>query len=285
MTVIIDLPGAMKCPDGFWTKHVELEELTGAEENILLDVTRDPKNKEEVKVPFRERALQVLSRCTSKIGGVSRPSGSTSKTDPLFFYAAWKAAFLSDRHYAWIRLRQESVLDGDSFAFHTQCPKCGHEPSGRHTVNLNDLEVTRLPIETFENPDAFLYTLPKSGKVVEWSHPTGVEEEHIEKLFTKSANHLRTGMLVLRTRTIDGKKATESALADIGKKDLQSLSVEMSSKDFGIDISVETVCEKEECGHVYKKNLPVSSNDFFFPLEDLSSSRMTSSSSSLVIRP
>lgn len=276
LTMLIQLPGAIRLPNNTFTKDVELHEMGGAEEDILVDARRDPKKKDTLKVPFRERALQILSRCTDRIGDLRRPDGMTPKTAPLFFYETWRKAYLADRNFAWVRLRQESTVDGDFFKFDTQCTHCGNVPKEKASLDLNEQKVNSIPLSAFSDPDYFLITLPKSGKVITWDFATGEEEEDIEELLERRADTLRTSSLLLRVRCINGVKATREDLADIGRKDLDFLATTMDKRAFGMDMDITIPCTNPDCGKDYTTKVPFHLNSFFFPSEALSSLRTTS---------
>lgn len=265
--MIIELPGGIQDGEGTWTKEVVLREMTGHEENILADATKQPGKKNTLKVPMRERTLQILSRCTEKIGDEVRPDNKTAKELPLHFYPHWKKAFLPDRDLAWVRLRQISVEDGDKFSFHTECPHCKEKSKTTFTVDLNDQDVKSLPLEEVTGgPHEF--TLP-SGVVIAWNHNTCADEEVVEKILDTSMHKWKTSLLATKVKLIDGKRCTEELLADLSKKDLAAAWTEVSVKHaFGFDRTIEVTCTNPDCGLDFEDKVPVMDHGFFFPASE-----------------
>lgn len=279
MTRQIRLAGAIRQTSGVWTKDVELRGMKGREENILLNTQRDPKAKKEDKdkplLEFSERKYRILSACTESIGTERRPDGQTSKTHPLYFYDHWRKAFLPDRELAWMRLRQESVPDGDQYKFFTACPHCGYTPKGRTICFLDEQEVKEVPLENFVEEGYQETVLPLSKMAVLWKYSDGTMENDIRKLMTKETDQARTDMFLARCVSLDGEPASAEVLEDLWKKDLDFLTQNITERGFGVELAAKVTCSRPLpdrgddngvlCGKDYYEPLPLDNLDFFFP--------------------
>lgn len=281
MTREIKLAGALRQTDGKWTKDVEIRAMKGREENILLSTKRDPNSKPDEKdkplMDFSERKYRILSACTERIGDERRPDGQTSKTHPLYFYNHWKKSFLPDRDLAWMRLRQESVPEGDEYKFFTVCPHCGYSPKGRVICFLQEQEVKEVPLENFVEEGYQETVLPLSKIAVLWKYSDGTMEDNIRKLMMKETDEARTEMFLARCISFDGQPAEASIIEDLWKKDLDFLMQNITERGFGIELSAKVTCSRPlpergadqkdwvRCGKDYYEPLPLDRLDFFYP--------------------
>ena len=87
-TMNLSLPHAIQEPDGSWTKEVEIDEMTGEEEDILTDLTRASGGTGTYQVSGPDRITKILSRCTVRIGNTVRTKDRF--VEPDFFLKAWK---------------------------------------------------------------------------------------------------------------------------------------------------------------------------------------------------
>ncbi len=267
--MLVQLPIALKQSDGTLTKEVEIEEMTGTEEDILSDQTRAPGGKGVLAVPVSLRMSRILSRCTVRVGKDVRPAGKTRKHLPDFFLNHWQKATLIDRGYTTVRLRQLSL--GDAYTFSDNCPSC-KKVIPEITIMLNELEVSEIPLEKIS--DTYSFTT-KNGRTILWrmlrSDPDDVK---LEEILERRKADLPTALIQLRVVSIDGAKPSPEELQEMGTLDRQNLLADFDDVECGIDTDIQIVCDS--CDSEFWRKLPVGKASFFFPSGTRSASKGTS---------
>lgn len=259
MAMVITLPNAIRQTDGTWTKEVELDEMTGEEEDILADQTRRPGGKGVLAKSPSQRMTEVLARCTLRIGKETRPDGKTRDTAPMYFRRLWEQAIINDRGFATIRLRQYSL--GDKYVFEDVCPVCSKELKNV-TVDLADLKVTETPIEKVAAVHP--YTTP-SGLKVEWRSLVGLDEDKVATIVRERKSDFLSGIFLLRLATIDGQTATNDMVKKMRSSDRRAIMAQFDETEGGIDTQVEIVCDEPSCEALFTRKLNVGDPAFFFP--------------------
>lgn len=274
------LPNAIKTPSGIWTKVVEIASMTGREEDILQDQRMAPGGKGRMLRSPSERMTEILSRCTVSVGGdescptpEARPEGKDRKSAPLYFQNMWKNAFMNDRGYVVIRLRQYSL--GDEFIYETNCPHCKKELK-QVRVELDRLEVSDRPIEMVTQ-DEFSVKLPDSGDRAVWRMLTGKDEEILREIQESRKADRGTAFLRLHLLTVGGVRVTDEVVRDLSSRDRRALTDEFQRTEGGIDTRIELTCDS--CGFEFSQMLNVGHPNFFFPSVHRSGSSMTSDTS------
>jgi rRNA maturation protein Nop10 len=264
MTLNVTLPLGIKSPDGTWTKEVELEEMTGVEEDILADSRRvqvggKGKRKGEMVKSNSRRFTEILSRCTVRMGGCTRPGGQTKRSAPAFFENAWEQAFSTDRVAALIRLRQISL--GDVYDIKTTCPACGVELF--RALNLDDLEVKSLPIEDIRKNEGVFQKTLKTGKLISWKILRGVDEPKMVQLLRERGADIGTALIALHLTDFGGVVPTDEMLQELSARDRAELRIAFDEEAGGIDTSAEIGCSA--CEHEFSLQVSPATPDFFFP--------------------
>lgn len=270
---VIELPGAMRQTDGTWTKEVEIDEMTGEEEDILADQRRAPGGKGVLLKPAYQRITEVLSRCTKRVGTEARPEGKDRFNDPGYFERHWEEAYSNDRGFAVIRLRQLSL--GDEYVFSQVCPSCKKDIKGV-TIDLADLDVTSQPLEQARVTERKL-TLP-SGLPVVWRPLVGKDEARQVEMVHAHESDLVSAVLFLRLVSIGGEQPNFDKVRRLSTNDRRALRLAYDQGEAGIDTEVQITCDNKECREEFSKQLNVGRVDFFFPSATPSASKQTSSS-------
>lgn len=274
-TMELELPNGIQQPDGVWTKRMEISEWIGDDENALVDQTREA-GKGTYSKSFSQRILGILSRCTVRVGNVTRPDGKDRFTNPAYFEGILGSAYSDDRSFMVIRLRQLSL--GNEYKFSETCSDCKKELK-RVTVDLSTLEVTDIPLEVAAMSTHTL-KLPRSGAVVEWRFLKVGDDRVIEEIVkTRKADFL-TAIMAQRIASVDGgtpEGGCHHWLNRLAARDRRALADAFDSTGGGIDTTLQITCDNPECGHEFSKRINVSGkSDFFFPSATPSNTRSSS---------
>lgn len=260
-TVVISLPNGIQQSDGAWTKEVELDEMTGFEEDILADMRRDPKRKGKLLKSGNARMTAVLARCTVRIGSEKRPADSkrfAHVTD--FFEKHWGEAYLADRAFALIRLRQLSL--GSNYAFPATCPSCGFEHK-KLIVDLSTLVVNEITLEVAQK-EHHQITLP-SGTNVAWRFLKGKDGDLIDDMKKQNPSAFMTAMLFMKLVKVNGESPTFELLQRWKSSDRNFFLQALDGAEGGIENRVKNTCANPDCGEEFETSIDAGSRSFFFP--------------------
>lgn len=266
MTLKVTLPLGIQAPDGTWTKEIELEEMTGVEDDILADtrrvqVTTKGKKKGDPIKSTSKKFTEVLSRCTVRIGNCSRPDGQTRKSNPAFFESTWDKAFVADRATALIRLRQLSL--GDSYKFSVECPHCHTELS--RSVDLSELEVKEMPLAALSKNDGVFEKTLRNGRLVSWKILRGLDEPKMAYIVKERGADILTALITLHLVSYCGSEVSDEIIRDLSSSERRELPAIFDGESGGIDTELEIECSNEECGGKFSHRITPASPDFFFP--------------------
>lgn len=226
-------------------KSVEMQEMTGHEEDLLADQSKQASG---------DLIDEVVARCIVKLGSIERPRPSRDK----FFMKHVQSLLMTDKTFLLIRLRQLSL--GDDMVFSATCPSCKHNHP-RVTINLNDLKVTEMEDPTQRE---WTITLPASKKVVTLKAMDGIDGQRARKLMKQNKSDLVSAAMFVRVKDIDGKKLNSvSELKNLSVRDRDYIRQHLTKGEGGIDTTVEVQCEA--CAEEWKMGLPVGDISFFFP--------------------
>jgi len=259
----LTLPNAIQTSTGKWTKSVSIDEMTGREEDILADRARDATGKGTLLRSMSRRMSEILSRCTIAVGDEKRPDGRDRKSLPDYFTPVWEQAFLADRGFAMIRLRQLSL--GNDYIFKTACPSCKKELK-RVKVELDRLDVTSVPLEIASMP-AHEFTLPKSNKRLTWRFLKGTDEEYLSDTIRVDRSKYLSMILARRILQVDGSERAPGVafVEDLPAMDRRLMGQHFDASEGGIDTEIQVVCDG--CERQFSQRLDVAGADFFFPSE------------------
>lgn len=257
---ITRLPNGIKAPNGEVTQHIVLDELTGYEEEILLDTTIK-KGTGELSKSATDRLTEVFSRCTLMIGSDKRPNGMTRMNNPTYFHASWADAILNDRSFMLYALRRLSL--GDTYKTTKLCPKC--EKELELTVNLADLNVQYADINDVK-VGQFSIKLPRSGDDVVWRFLRGAkDEEAIADMASDKFNGIRaSAMLFQRIVSINGEAPTVTQVVGWSRRDREALTADFDTREGGVESKIMAKCDGKDCHNSFAFGL-VGARDFLFP--------------------
>ena len=281
--LILDLPNGIKTPGGKWTKKVVIDEMTGDEEDILVDQTRDTKGTGTYSKSIPKRLSEILSRVTVSMGDEKRPDGKDRWTLPDFFKDAWAAAFSSDRVFSMIRLRQNTLLGGNDYKFSTPCPTC-KKVLENIIVPLNELEVVSIPLADVQKVREV--ALPKSGDKVQWDCLKGEEDEiAVSAIMENQKDQFISSVMYRKIKKVNGDPVTSEKYGGLqyvkrmNVGDRRYIGTHFDMNEGGIETDIKITCPK--CNVEFLKKLdPLGDLSFFFP-----SGTSTTSSSISALSP
>lgn len=244
----LELIGGYIDPDGRRYYIASLREMTGHEEDILVDA----------KSPFYRRMTKIMANCMERIGD-GDGNWITEKAKMLMVVDNLTAV---DRAQIMFWLRRISVPNGNIFTFTMNCPSCGNK--FRHSVDLSDLK--EVPMK---DPSKRVYevTLP-SGKIARCHIMLGKNEAAAAEA-VRQTKDVFSAQILARVDEIDGKPATMYSVKDLSFRDRHHLRRTFEEMEGSIDTEFEIVCDR--CGTQFDADIDVSSKDFFFPSETESS--------------
>jgi hypothetical protein len=151
-----------------------------------------------------------------------------------------------------------------------QCGDCGHKNVWE--VDLASLDLKPLTIEpSVPGENLFAFTLPKTGKKIEFKFLTGIEEERIMKDMEGKKkrglqnNNLVTTRLLTSIVSVDGDShpgLIAKFVTVMPASDSLALRQYIDKHEPGVDMEVEFTCSA--CDHYDAIQLPLGSN-FFWP--------------------
>ncbi len=264
-TMMTFLPNAIQQLNGEWTKEVEFEEMTGDEEDILLDMTRAANRGDGLMAKSVSRRItEILARCTVRIGEDTRPDGKTKDEAPTFFEKHWREGYCSDRLTGLIRLRQLSI--GPEYIVAVPCPACAVDIP-RVVFDLSKLKVIDVKTADAALPHRNI-TLPKSGDVIAWRMFRGEKDEELMNDIMKA--HKSDFMSVISYRRIVSVNGgpPEGGLDYVKRMktlDRRFMMTVFNKNEGGIETKLEVRCP--ECSHDFSFKLNPMGGGFFFPEE------------------
>ena len=282
--MVLELPNAIRV-GGTWTKEVELEEMGGDEEDILTDQARETGGTGVFKVSGPTRITSILSRCTTRIGDVTRPAGKDRYDLPDFFKNEWQLGFSSDRMFGMVRLRQLSL--GNIYRFDRNCPHCKKEIKGI-TLDLSQLAVTNIPLGEASILEHKL-RLPRSLDVVVWKCLQGIDEEEVDRIMKEHPSDFISALLYRRVVGVHawdassgqslGMERPEGGLLytkRMKSADRRFMAAEMDKNEGGLDTDIQITCDNAQCRSEFTTKLQVMGSDLFFPSATPSDASLTS---------
>ena len=276
-TAILRLPNGIRDTKGNWTKEIEIDEMTGDEEDILTDQAREEGGTGMFKVSGPQRITSILSRCTIRIGDDKRPEGNDRYKLPDYFRTAWDAGFSTDRVFSMVRLRQLSL--GEIYRFDQNCPNCKREIK-YVVIDLAKLSVTEKKLEDVMELQRKVQ-LPRSQDVVVWKFLCGKDEDMVDAIMREHKSDFISVMLFRRIMGVypwDVATQSNSSInpespvpggLDYVKRmksmDRRYMAQQFDASEGGIDTDIVIICDNNECRHEFSTKLQVMGGSFFFP--------------------
>lgn len=231
---VFELPCGYLDSEGTLHKEVELSELTGNEEELLVSPS----------VPAHRRPGLMIGRCLKRVGTIVDRGKLMVIADQLT---------VGDRMFILFALRRITL--GDEYPFKATCRACSKE--GMYSVNLGELEVRPM-----KEPHRRVYdvTLP-SGKTVRFRIMTGEDEGRLAR--HKKLEEKISVALAARIELLNGAMPTLDDIKKLTLRDRDDLRALMDEHDGGVDTSIEMQCTS--CGAEFEEEVDVSQAGFFFP--------------------
>ena len=177
---------------------------------------------------------------------------------------------LGDRNALMVSVRITGY--GSRYNAESTCPECGTKSMQEY--NLADLEIKRLNIEpVIPGDNRFEFTLPVTGKTVQFKFLTGADEEE-RSITNERKKKLMPGMKVdsaitskleqtiLSIDDVSERNRINQFIKSMPAMDSRQLRSYIENHEPGIDMSVWMKCI--DCGETSRVSLPIGSN-FFWP--------------------
>ena len=250
--MLVELPnGFIDGQDHF--DHVLIDELRGKQQNYLADQELVVGNIGHVPKILEDMILSVRTKDGLEWKGSIKD-------------LVWKLPS-GDLEAILIKIRENTF--GTRFYFETQCTKCGHNNKNLR-LNLNELKITKLPIEELLDNKKRTVLLPKSQIEVE------LKPLHLKDLFdsikiTREKPHsIVTAFLRLAVKRLGDKtNIEESDIENLPLTDLTFLNKEAEKikLEGNIDTTIEHTCSK--CNQEFQSQLNCFEASFFDPTRGL----------------
>ena len=240
---VYELPCGHLDKAGNLHKDIVLREIKGDEEDLLGNS----------QVSSQKKINELLTRCTLRIG----PYTDRGEISQIVLDLT-----VGDRAYMIFAIRRISL--GDEYPFKDECPECGAE--NLYIANLSELAPKEMP-----NPlkRSFDRVLP-SGKTVKFHPMTGRDEDRLSKIdkgYVAKGKNNKTDTLslaiLMRLDALDNAIPTLESVKDLGIRDRNFLRDEFEENEGGLNTEDELECPK--CEHIFKRDVDISQQGFFFP--------------------
>lgn len=244
--MLCTLPGGYLDVDGTLHRTAEIKELSGREEELLV---------ERSNANSAARVTEVLSRCVARIGDV----------EPVTTNIA-RELLVGDRQFLLLKLREISVGSRIEGTVRCPWPDCGAKVDVDFATS--DIPVSgaedRFPIHTFELPDdAWIDDgLPAPSSRVTFRLPNGADQEALEGTLARNPAE---AVVALFDRCVASEPAADGAFppfqADrLSVRGRMALEGAIALHAPGVSLDMSLTCP--ECGRSF--TAPFDLQDFFF---------------------
>lgn len=247
-TEVFKLPCGYLDEDGILYTHVEVREMTGEQEDKIM-------NRQNIQ---SGKALDdLISDCCQLIQSVEEEAvGQKRKITPDMALNMRQG----DRYACFIWIRKVSY--GDKYKFQINCPDC--KKRSDLEVNLSELDIKYMKEPTSTHYDI---VLPKSGDTLTFKINTGHEEKKMEKMREQNPKDLASINLAVRLQSVSGKSVRPLVyLKPLTVKDRNFYRNEVEKVEGGVETRLKGfVCFS--CENELLIDLPIQ-EDFFLPKSD-----------------
>lgn len=236
------LPDGFKSESGLIYDHAEVGEITGRQQNYLMDIKG-----------LQSGLGHVTKMLEDLVIGFYTADGNQ-------FHGSIKSALsrisVADVETLLIKIRENTF--GPIYFIKNNCTHCNH--LNEMKLTLSALEITSTPASEKEVTPSL--TLPKSGKTAELKL-MGIEELNKSfKIFQKSQAELLTTTAALALKSLDGKQdLTSEDLKPLPVLDIKFINDEYKKMGGKIDTTITHECK--ECGKDFDTILNVVDPSFF----------------------
>jgi hypothetical protein len=245
-TGVLTLPAGLIADDGKLYNDVEIREITGAEEDLM--VSR--------KVPPSKKIPLLVARCVTRLGPLKGDAAQRAVQDLTSV----------DQAFLLLRIRQVSL--GDELPYEYICPNCNTKDL--FLINLEDLEITPMPDPMKRVFDTTLY----DGTKVRWHVLTGRDEVKVAEVAGEEDKASvgifgRLDLLGENPPTLEGVKK-------LGIRARNELRDMFSANEGNLNTEVTFPCKR--CGDEETQDIDLTQRGFFFPSQVLKRSKKSISS-------
>ena len=233
-----ELPtGWLDTESGQLYKDIELQEITGQEEDMLV-----AKN-----LSANQRMNNLMVSCVQRIGPHS---------DKTMIRRIVSELVSNDRFFLVYKIREISL--GPIYKFSAPCVHCQDN-------QLRIVDLSEVVIPGLKTPLKRVYDgkLPKTGLTYKWKILDGKGEEIAQKIIKKNENDLLSAGILQRLQEIDGRPASIEMLKRLPVMDRNFLRNEFLSVEGEIDDKIIVDCPA--CGKSFDVEADVGKKEFFFP--------------------
>jgi hypothetical protein len=244
---LFDLPMGVIDAEGELHRQIQLREITGVEEDILLSKTGS------IVTKFND----VLTNCVLKIGHIS----DRQKISKLVLDMR-----TGDRTFILLALRRVSL--GDTYPFEFKCPDATCKAKHTLEVDLSELEIALPDGFDPDEPEAVLkrelweVQLPSGIKAV-IKVMTGRLEFEIDQKAKRNAEDRLSRMMRVRIASLDDKEPTVRHIQALTMRDRDFLRGFFDQIDGGVNTTVEVECPS--CMEESEVEVNPGQEGFFFP--------------------
>lgn len=239
---VYDLLAGYTDKDGVVHKTFTLREMTGADEEYI--------NRPDIKTNGAKVATSLLARCVTSIGTLTKKSvGSPKAWEDIF-----KEMLVGDRDIILIELRRLSI--GETIEVTHNCPNPNCKAKLKTEVSIDELAITPFNGEfviPFELPRGYRDKKGVIHKKGVMRRPNGLDGELLTPLAKNNIAKAETTLLTRICKFDDGAYIDESVMSGLSIKDRQYLQSILHDNQFGVEMSVDVMCD--HCGEFFKGNL------------------------------
>lgn len=244
---VFDLPCGFLDEEGTLHTEVELSEMGGNEEDLLISTA----------TPNQKKMSLLIGRCVRRIGSITDRGKIAMIADRLT---------VGDRTFILFALRRVAL--GDAYPFKATCHSCRKEDM--YMVDMSELEVRPM-----KDPHKRIFDgqLP-SGKMMRFRVMTGEDEAKLGKV--KLIEDKLSMSMLLRMELLDGKPPTLDDIKRMSLRDRDAARALFEENDGGVDTTLDMQCR--QCGAEFQDEVDPGQPGFFFPSTTQRRSRARSSS-------
>lgn len=245
LTEKITLPLGLQYENNVY-KNVEIRELTGHEEDMLVDAH---------KVQAGTIITDLLTACIVSFEDVKKiDSGKDSNIK--VFRKMVDSMLQDDRTYTLVKIRQMSL--GDEVTCQITCPSCSNTDD--YTFILSDFAVKEFEVAPSYEKDIIL----PSGKKATIRLLTGKDDARMARIRKRNDAQLASALLQFHIIELDGVKAPPvNVLQGLSSRDRNALRKAINESSGGIDATLDIICTN--CHSEFNTEVPIVGGDFFFP--------------------
>lgn len=238
------LPDGFKTETGLIYDQAKVGELTGKQQNYLMDIKNIQAGLHHVNKILEELVLSFSTQEGNQYQGSIK--------------SALAKISINDVETLLVKIRQNTF--GDIFYMKSQCPNC--EVKNDLKLDLNSLQITR---SNNEDKDKLVeLTLPKSGRKATIKLMGLGSISRLFSIFQKQQSELATATSSVAITSLDGKQnPTSEDVMGLSVLDIKYINDEYNKLGGKIDTNITHECK--ECRKDFDTKLNVVDPSFFFP--------------------